>query len=262
MLSTALNSFVRVLLAPVCAACKQPLDRPLDGAVCPACWTAVPRLSPPFCDLCGEALPSSDAFGVCARCLSHPPSFEAARSAGLYAGSLRAIVHAFKYERRRTLAAPLAALMRQAGSHLLADADAVVPVPLHPWRAMQRGFNQADDLARHIGPPVWRILRRTRHGPAQASLAGRERRTNVDRAFERRFSLSLGPGTVGTERLRQSTVVVIDDVMTTGATLDACCRALTNAGAGVVRALTAARATAPPRAPRPHSLHPSSAPHR
>ncbi len=263
MLSETANALVRLLLAPACASCHAPLVRPLDGAVCAACWTAVPRLTPPLCDLCGDSLPpSTGPFRVCLRCLEAPPGFEVARSAGIYAGSLRAAIHAFKFERRRTLAAPLAALMSAAGAEVLVGADAVVPVPLHPWRAVHRGFNQSDDLARHIGLPVWRILRRSRHGPPQSRLSGRDRRSNVERAFARRFLLSMATGGPPADRLRRSTVVLIDDVMTTGATLDACSRVLAEAGVGSVRALTAARALTPRHASHPHSRLPSAVRHR
>lgn len=221
------------------------------------------RLAQPLCDLCGDSLPASaGVFRMCTRCLATPPGFDAARSAGVYAGSLRAAIHAFKYERRRTLAAPLAGLMQAVGDELLADADAVVPVPLHPWRAIHRGFNQSDDLARHLGLPVWRVLRRIRMGPSQSRLTGTQRRSNVEHAFSTRFSLSLGLGASGAARLRRSTVVLIDDVMTTGATLDACSRVLVEAGASSVRALTVARALTSPPGPRPHLPLPSNVPHR
>lgn len=253
MLLTAANTLLRVLLAPACVACHRALERPLDGAVCSACWTAVPRLSPPLCDLCGDTLPpSSGVFRVCTRCLAEPPAFEVARSAGMYAGSLRAVIHAFKYDRRRTLAAPLARLMRVAGADLLSGADAVVPVPLHPWRLVQRGFNQADDLAQHLGLPVWRVLRRTKPGPPQARLTARQRRMNVRDAFGYRLSLSGMAANSGLARLRHRTVVLIDDVLTTGATLDACSRVLTEAGTGSVRVLTVARTPPPLPPPPPH----------
>ena len=261
MVFAAANSLIRILLAPVCAACRRVLSRPLEGSVCAECWMAVPRLSAPSCDLCGDALPSSHGpFRMCGRCLTSPPAFETARSAGVYAGSLRALIHAFKYDRRRTLAAPLAALMRVAGMDVLGDADAVVPVPLHPLRALHRGFNQADDLARHLNLPVWRVLRRTRYGPPQATLASRDRPGNVWRSFGPSFSLSLGAGPGGRHRLHNTTVVLIDDVMTTGATLDACSRVLIEAGAARVRALTVARAVGPVLVPPLLSHHPSIAP--
>jgi ComF family protein len=263
MLQTAANALVRVLLAPVCAACHAPLDRPLDGAVCPACWAAVPRLSPPLCDLCGDPLPPGAApFRVCLRCLAAPPRFETARSAGLYAGSLKAIIHAFKYDRRRTLAGPLAALMREAGAAVLTGVDAVVPVPLHPWRAMHRGFNQAEDLARHLGLPVYQPIRRVRHGPPQASLNGRQRRSNVSEAFGPRAAFAVGWDHKQTRRLRNRTVLLVDDVMTTGATLDQCSRALLDAGAAGVRVLTVARVPGPPPGPPLRARHPSTVPRR
>ncbi|ODS55707.1 MAG: hypothetical protein ABS36_08890 [Acidobacteria bacterium SCN 69-37] len=251
-LRTAANSLVRTLLAPDCAACRAPLVRPLDGAVCPLCWQSVSRLTDPLCDLCGDPLPPDAApFRLCRACLGDPPRFEAARSAGAYTGALKAIIHAFKYDGRRTLAVPLAALLREAGATLLADADAVVPVPLHPWRAMARGFNQADDLARHLGLDVWHPIRRIRHGPPQARLGRRERQTNVAHAFTHRPLFMLDWDRVRAARLQNRAVVLVDDVMTTGATIDGCTRALLDAGVGRVRALTVARVPAPPPASRP-----------
>ena len=157
---------------------------------------------------------------------------------------MRRIIHAFKYEGRRVLAEPLAEMMREAGASVLADADAVVPVPLSTRRAFTRGFNQADDLARHLGLPVWRLLKR-RHGPPQAGLSAPQRAANARHAYAPGWAsrLPLAP------RIRDSTVVLVDDVMTTGATLEACADVLVRAGAREVRALTAARAVttaAPP----------------
>lgn len=252
------NALVRVLLAPACAACHAALDRPLDSPVCPSCWSAVTRLQPPLCDWCGDALPAAHgAYEVCARCLASPPGFDVARSAGVYDGVLRALIHAFKYERRRMLAAPLADLLRACGRELLDTADAVVPVPLHPWRSLQRGFNQADDLAQHLRLPVWRVLRRVRHGPPQASLGAHARPANVDHAFSRTRAFPLVAAPLWVDRLRNKSVVLIDDVMTTGATMDACSRVLLESGARSVKALTVARAVAPRRAPQmppPHLL--------
>ena len=240
-----INATLRWLLAPVCAACRAPLLRPLASPVCDACWCGLPRLTEPLCAGCGDQLPGWRAVtSLCARCRRAPRAFANARSAGRYDGSLRDIVHAFKYEKRRVLAAPLAALMREAGAELLGGADAVVPVPLHPWRLWQRGFNQADDLARHLGPPVWRILRRRRHGPPQASLPAGRRHANVRDAY--------ALGHLARYRdIRACTVVLVDDVMTTGATMEACARVLVEEGARRVGALTVARAVAgrlaPPR---------------
>jgi ComF family protein len=243
MLATTTNALVRVLLTPACASCDGLLDLPLDGPVCAACWRAVPRLTAPWCVRCGDALPSAVAGPWCARCRRRVSAVTLARSAGRYDDPLRRIIHAFKYGGRRTLAPRLAALMREAGADLLAGADAVVPVPLHPWRAMRRGFNQADDLARSLGLPVWRVLRRRRHGPPQAGLPAGQRHANVQAAY------ALAPGlpwATARNRLRNRSVVLVDDVMTTGATLEACALVLAEAGVRSVGAVTAARAVAAP----------------
>ena len=175
-----------------------------------------------------------------------------ARSAGVYDGALREVVRALKFGRVRALARPLGTMMREAGSTLLEDADAVVPVPLHPWRQFGRGFNQADDLAGQLGRPVLRLLRRRRQGPPQSRLSAGQRRVNVRGSF----ALSRGPVSLVAARAgtlaRHRVLVLVDDVMTTGATLEECSRVLLEAGAQVVRALTAARAVAGrPPPPRP-----------
>jgi ComF family protein len=147
-----------------------------------------------------------------------------------YEGRMRDIVHALKYDRRRTIAPRLGALMRASGAELLRGADAVVPVPLHPLREYRRGFNQARELAIHLGPPVAPLLRRMRHTRSQIDLPKHERYLNVHGAF----ALSGKP-----EGL--SVVVLVDDVSTTGATLESCAQELKAAGVREVRALTAAR---------------------
>jgi ComF family protein len=201
----------------------------------------------PFCRTCGDALPSwrviSAALEQCARCRRAPGLVDAARSAGLYDGSLREIVHAFKYEGRRGLAAPLAEMMRAAGASILSDAHLIVPVPLHFWRRVRRGFNQADDLARRLDLPVLHALIRVRPTAPQTGLTAAARRRNVRNAF----TMSRAPRRAR-QRLEGRIVVLVDDVRTTGATLDACAFVLKSAGAAEVRALTVARAVAPSRA--------------
>ena len=222
------------------------LDAPLAGPVCGTCWSQVRILDGPFCRTCGDPLPSwrviSVALEQCPRCRRHGSFVDAARAAGDYEGSLREILHAFKYEGRRALATPLAAMMRAAGADILVDADWVVPVPLHPWRRMRRGFNQADDLARRLGVPTLHALWRVRATAPQTGLNAAARRRNLQHAFrvspflsrERRHRMVEG-----------RVIVLVDDVRTTGATLEACAAALKGAGAREVRALTVARAAPP-----------------
>jgi ComF family protein len=156
-------------------------------------------------------------------------------------GALRAIIHALKYDGRRSLARPLAALMRERGGHILAGAACVVPVPLHASRRRERGFNPAADLARHLGVPVVFALRRTRATATQTGLPAAQRHRNVRGAF------ALSRAGRRLCRTAPAIVVLVDDVQTTGATLDACARALAGAGIQEVRAITAARGVASPR---------------
>lgn len=242
LLRAALDGALAVLIAPVCAACSAPLDAPTRGAVCDACWSSIVPLTPPFCAACGDSLPTWRTISVeaslCARCRRARPPIVLARAIGPYEGSLRAIVQAFKYQSRPTLARHLARRMTQAGGDVLRDADAAVPVPLHRGRERARGFNQARELARHLDLPLVDALRRTRRTAPQADLPAARRHVNVRGAFEMKRG-AVVDGLI---------VVLVDDVSTTGATLQACAVPLLAAGAREVRALTCARAVA--RQPR------------
>ena len=145
---------------------------------------------------------------------------------------MKDIIHALKYERRRTISPRLGALMRERGADLLSDAGVVVPVPLHPRREYQRGFNLAEDLARELGVPVMPLLKRVVFTQSQIELPKDQRQENVKDAFGFRPSAT---GAI------PSIVVLVDDVSTTGATLESCARVLKRAGVKEVRALTAAR---------------------
>jgi ComF family protein len=209
------NQLLSSLFEPPCAACKQPLAYPLDGAVCAECWAQL-RLAPRLPD--------------------HRPAgggVDWSLAVDRYDGRMKEIIHALKYERRRSIARPLGALMAAAGAPLLEGADVAVPVPLHRWREYQRGFNQAEALALHLGLPVARMLVRTRHTHSQIDLPADQRHENVKNAF--------AMSATGSRLPAPGIVVLIDDVSTTGATLDACARVLKQAWVKEVRALTAAR---------------------
>jgi len=180
-------------------------------------------------------------MATCARCRRGRRFVDRAQAAGAYDGALRAIVHALKYEGRRSLARPLAALIRGRCRTMFDGADCLVPVPLHPSRRRARGFNQALDLARELRAPgltVNRALRRVRATPTQTGLPAAQRQRNMRDAFAPAWRA---------RRLHGSVVLLVDDVSTTGATLDACARVLREMGAREIRAVTAARVVTPPR---------------
>ncbi|MBP1633821.1 MAG: phosphoribosyltransferase [Acidobacteria bacterium] len=252
----AADGLLAVLLAPRCLACDRPLDAPTRGPVCGACWDSIRPLPPPLCRRCGEPLASwrvtilpeapaagsgvhdaamQDGTPVCARCRA-PGPIAVGRAAGAYAGALRQLIHAMKYDGREGLAAPLAALMRQRGAEALDGAAVLVPVPLHWRRRWRRGFNQAEALAARLGLPVRAALVRSRATSPQFGLPAGRRDDNVRGAFRpaRRRRAR--------QAVRGAVVVLVDDVATTGATLRACAEVLKGMGAREVRALTAARA--------------------
>ena len=235
------DAIISVVIAPVCAACQRPLERPTQSAVCAACWAAIRPLTPPFCRVCGDPVTTTN-MERCQRCCGRHSAITCGRAVGEYDGTLRSILHALKYDRRTSLAPALSALMRTHGQAALIGADLVVPVPLHWRRQWPRGFNQATELARGLGLPLVRALGRRTHTRSQTDLPADERHTNVRDVFVVRRP----------ERLCGACVVVVDDVSTTGATLEACANALIRAGVREVRALTAARVvTRPPGERRP-----------
>jgi ComF family protein len=191
----------------------------------------MPRIGPGCCARCGAA----GAAGPCARCAAEPPAWDWARAAAEYEGVARDAIHAFKFDGKTALARPLAALVaEQWGVAVGSDVAALVPVPLARGRRRERGFNQAALLAGRLGArlgvPVragW--LARVRATRPQSDLGAAERRANVRGAFA-------APATVAGRH-----VVVVDDVLTTGATAAECARALRLAGAARVGVLTVAR---------------------
>jgi ComF family protein len=206
-------------------------------------------ITPPLCDGCGDPLPSRrtqpDLRLLCVRCTTRRSAVDRARAIGAYDGTLRDLIHAMKYDGRPTLARQLGDLLARAGADLVAGADFAVPVPLHWTRAYSRGFNQAAELAARLPLRVVPVLARTRRTRAQAELDAARRHANVDGAFglswRARMRWARPIGVTRAPALRGATIVLVDDVSTTGATLEACASVLKDAGVREVRALTVAR---------------------
>ncbi|MEW6255281.1 MAG: ComF family protein [Pseudomonadota bacterium] len=229
---------LNLILPPTCLACRGIVDD--AGGLCGPCWGRLTLIAPPVCDRLGTPLPYAPAGEplLSAEALADPPAFDRARAAVLFGDVSRDMVHQLKYGDRLDLARPMARLMRQAGAALLEEADLIVPVPLHVVRLWRRRFNQAALLAGHIAratgrPVAVEALKRTRATVSQVNLSRGERRANVSGAF------AVPPAQEG--KIAGRRILLIDDVFTSGATLDACSRALRRAGASHVDCLTFAR---------------------
>mgnify|MGYP002027207037 CR=1 FL=1 len=220
--------------------CERALGGFTPAPVCRGCLSAVLALeAESSCTRCGlpfeTNLPASGPH-LCGLCRLAPPAFDTARSFGVYEADLRRLIHLLKYDGMRPLVKVLAAKMAPVTPRV-GDVELVVPVPLHRSRRWSRQFNQADLLARELSrltaiPLRSKCLRRVRLTLSQAGLSHRRRRENVKGAFAAEDIVSL----------KGRRVLLVDDVMTTGATLDACAQALKAAGARSVACLTIARA--------------------
>lgn len=226
-------SALDLIFPPFCPVCAQPLGVGRRDPLCGSCWSEIRAPAPPLCDRCG--IPLLAAPTPCPACRADPPPFERARGAALYAGPLREALHALKFRGKRALARPLAQLVHErCGSALVPGADALVPVPLARARLRERGFNQAELIAERLGallglPVRQRWLARVRETAPQTDLTAAQRRGNVGGAFR------------ASGRVAGRHVILVDDVLTTGATCRECARALRGAGARRVDVVTVAR---------------------
>ena len=238
-LHSAARRAVDIVLPPRCPGCGTMVADP--GAVCPSCWGGIDFITAPMCACCG--LPFAYETGpaaVCGDCARQPPLFGRARSVMTYTDASRRFVLAFKHADRTDAAPAWGTWLARAGRDLLAEADLIVPVPLHRRRLISRRYNQAALLAQALGretglPVAVDALMRTRPTPSQGRMSRSQRARNVAGAFKVR------PRQEST--VKDARIVLVDDVMTTGATLTACIRALLTAGAANADALTLARVT-------------------
>lgn len=226
----ALQGLLDLLYPPRCAACG------LGGVVlCSVCRQGIKPLPTPYCRHCGNVL---KVEGVCRSCQYAPLRLSGLRAYSGYQQPLRTCIHRFKYGGNARLSQPLGQFLAQAHRVYGLRSDVIVPVPLHSERQRQRGYNQAHLLAescsRELQIPLQTLLTRIRNTPAQTRLAADERRQNVAGAF--RCSAGDGPEAITGRR-----ILLIDDVCTTGATLEACAAPLFAAGARTVWGLVLAR---------------------
>lgn len=229
------------LLPPRCLACGALTGA--DAALCAGCWNKLAFIEAPLCACCGRPFEFELETGaLCAACIHSRPVFERARAVFRYDDASRPLVLGFKHGDRTDSAPALAQWLARAGRELIEDADAIVPVPLHWWRLFRRHYNQAAMLANELGritdrPVLADVVRRRRATPSQGRLSARARRRNVAGAF------AMVPGQTGAIRSRR--VLLVDDVLTTGATAEAVAETLLEAGAHAVDLLVVARVVWP-----------------
>ena len=239
------RGFVDLVTPSLCLGCGSGVSEP--ASLCLHCWAGLQHLDEPVCDVMGTPFAYDQGEGaVSSAAISDPPAWDRARAAVIFEEGAARLVHALKYRDRQEAGLLMALMMARAGRRLLAEADVILPVPLHRFRLWQRRFNQsaflAQQLSRLSGRP-WRhdVLLRARRTRAQVGLDEAERRKNVRDAF------LIRPECMAAVAGRR--VLLVDDVRTTGATAEACAETLKKAGAARVGLLSFALV---PHPARPH----------
>ncbi len=237
LFKTVAGKGLDMLLPPLCMACGGLTAE--AHAFCASCWGGLHFITLPFCACCGIPFEYASAPGArCGACLAEPPVFTEARAPLSYDDESKALIIPFKASDRTDYAPAFARLMRQAAGDILQKSEVIVPVPLHPWRLFARRYNQAALLALAIGKVSDKEIRlqtliRAKRTPSQGLLHRSERQRNVANAFRVKPSQK--------KHIAGKNVLLIDDVLTTGATANACAKTLLKAGAKEVRVLALAR---------------------
>jgi ComF family protein len=236
------HAVLNLIFPPLCMACRTPISEAHN--LCAECWREIVFFDGAVCDCCGfpfEFAPGGDAR--CAACQARPPAFDRARALMRYDDASKRTILALKRADRLDLVPAFARMLERAGRELLAETDIVLPVPLHRTRLWTRRFNQSALIAQRLAklsskPMDATILVRVRATPSQGDMpSAKARRRNVRGAFQVRSER--------TAVLKGRTVLLIDDVFTTGATIESCARAVKKAGAARVLVLTLARVVRP-----------------
>ena len=243
-LRASLRRSLDVALPRLCPSCR---DLVTDNGLCPACWSKVAFIAAPYCPRLGIPFAYDPGPGILSmQAIADPPAYNRARAAVRYDDVARKLVHGLKYGDRMDLVPMIGRWMIRAGHELRGDADALVPVPLHWRRLWTRRFNQSAALAEHIAREsgiavTHAALKRVKATAQQVGLSRKDRATNVQGALK--VAPDARPEVAGRR------LILIDDVLTSGATSDACARALLRAGAAQVDVLVFARVVDPGKAP-------------
>lgn len=227
---------LNLLLPARCLSCGDYASQ--TNQLCGECWKSLEFITTPFCQRCGHPFVVDQSHLICAECLHQPPSFVNGRAAFRYEGLIRDLILKLKHGDATYLAKPLGLWLARSGQELLAKSDIIIPVPLHRWRLFKRRYNQSTLLARELAYSSNRslltnVLIRTRNTASQHGKSRQLREKNVKSVFKvapRHLTLIKG-----------KTLLLVDDVWTTGATLNSCIKALKKAGAKDIYVLTLAR---------------------
>jgi len=228
-----------MIVPPCCLVCRVRIGA--HHLLCPACWKDVHFIRPPLCDVLGIPLPfDTGGRTVSAGAVANPPAYNRARAVAHFSGAMRTLVHQLKYADRHDARTLFGRWLAEAGRDLQPGVDIIVPVPLSRLRLLLRHFNQAAvlaaELSRQTGIPMDpMLLKRVRWTRSQVGMTRDQRRRNIAGAF--------GVPRHGRARLEGRSVLLVDDVVTTGATVDACARTLKRAGAARVDVLALALVT-------------------
>ncbi len=237
-----MKSFIPALLdflfPPLCHICRSFIPDAGELHICTNCRERLPLAISPLCNICGIQFTGAGNDHICGQCITHPPHFDCARAHLLYEGAAREMIHSFKYQHKTHLRRPLALLALEGLTDFIVEQspDLIVPVPLHRSRLRSRGFNQALLLGNILSdrlsiPMLPNGLAKIRQTEPQIELSAEQRRSNVKGAFT-----STRPTDIAGRR-----ILLLDDVMTTGSTVDECSKELKKTGANSILVVTIAR---------------------